>query len=847
MSIIKLEQFGGLLPRTHPRLIPADMATVANNCKLWSGKLGAWYLNDTICDPAIGGEVQTIYLYEDSYWFIWNEVVDVSRGAISADETNRVYWTGGPEGQPQVSDNTLAYSGNEEAWVSGEYYNVGDLVIPTGATPSYGVVWEAQTAGKTAGTEPTWGNVGETETDGEVQWLGLTRPGHTPPDQQQADPPICWALPWRSYHLGVPAPTTAPTVGRTGLGGPIYGIREYGESFAGNTAKIMVNHDGLNAKTITLSFLAKVIVETNHQCATSSFTVRMMRGYADQNPVELATETIEVEGTATEGEPDSLDECGSGTWPDATLEITETMPPGEYQYYVALIKTNINPNTSGVSPPGDCDKPACYYYNWNVVGGFSQGLLLNIGENHPFSWNDRVVISGVGGIEEINGTHTVIAVNETEIGIEADITVTDPDDWDGNGTWEQLPSVSDEYDRAYVYTFVAIMGGKEQEGPPSPVSDIIGVKQDDTNVQLSGFEVPPAGYNISRIRIYRTVEGEANTTFKFIAEIIWNDTWVDTNTETEGQFGEVIPSTDWNPPPTDLANLTEMPNGILVGTSGRDIWFCEPFQPHAWPSAYSVSVTDDPVALGAFGNSVAVLTDGWPWLLTGTHPDSMSMDKLEISQACVSKRSVADMGYAVIYACPDGLFMLGVNVARMVTKDIFTKDEWAKLAPESIIAARYDNRYVFFYDNGTEQGGFVFDPDEPRATLTRLDFYATAMHTHPKTGDLFMMVDDFLVQFDADTDDVFTAIWKSKEFVMNEPVNFGVAQIQADGYPVMMYLYTNDEAFGVVERVAKIVENSDPFRLPAGYLHAHYQIEIASRFTVTGVYIAETPEELKRV
>ena len=46
--------------------------------------------------------------------------------------------------------------------------------------------------------------------------------------------------------------------------------------------------------------------------------------------------------------------------------------------------------------------------------------------------------------------------------------------------------------------------------------------------------------------------------------------------------------------------IINLPNGMMVGFSGNNICFCEPFFPHAWPIRYRLTTNFDIVSLGAF-------------------------------------------------------------------------------------------------------------------------------------------------------------------------------------------------------------------------------------------------------
>src|SRR3546814_5924697 len=95
------------------------------------------------------------------------------------------------------------------------------------------------------------------------------------------------------------------------------------------------------------------------------------------------------------------------------------------------------------------------------------------------------------------------------------------------------------------------------------------------------------------------------------------------------------------------------------------------------------------------GTSVVVGTTGSPYLATGSRPASYSMAKLELDQACVSKRSMVELhGVGVVYASPDGLVLVGYGGTRLATENHFTRDEWQLLRPQTIEGYAWEGRYL---------------------------------------------------------------------------------------------------------------------------------------------------------
>lgn len=252
-------------------------------------------------------------------------------------------------------------------------------------------------------------------------------------------------------------------------------------------------------------------------------------------------------------------------------------------------------------------------------------------------------------------------------------------------------------DRTYVYTYVSSIG---EEGPPSDPSSLVSAFDGDT-VTLTGFDLSPEGIrDINRVRIYRTNATAVGTEYQFVMEVPFSTLLSEgqaVDTVEAALLGEIIQTTTWFPPPSDMQGIVSMPNGMMVGFRGKDIFFSEPYFPHSWPPEYDQAVDYEIVALAPFGNSVAVLTKGTPYVLTGSHPRNVNIRPYKINQACSYKESVALANDKVYYASPDGLVEIGVNGARVVTEPYVWKKEWADFEPELMVGEFHDDKYFGFY------------------------------------------------------------------------------------------------------------------------------------------------------
>lgn len=460
---------------------------------------------------------------------------------------------------------------------------------------------------------------------------------------------------------------------------------------------------------------------------------------------------------------------------------------------------------------------------------------------------------------------------------------------------------------AYVYTYVREwLSGTTvvatDEGPPSPPSNVVDAMNGQT-VTVGGMfcSLDQDDYNITKKRIYRVLSGTEDAEYQYVDEI---DVAVNVYTDTvlDEDLGEVLETTDYAPPPEDMKCLVSMPNGILAGISKNEVCFSEPWKPHAWPIDYRQAIDYEGVALGVFGTTLVVTTKGYPYLIYGTDPERMTQERLPYNASCISKRGLVSTEYGVVYPTPDGLFIVGPGIARMVTKDVLTKKEWADYNPTTIHACVHDGHYFGFYMDedatcpereaaiawneayiargygiGGDLGavtlgigpqlaaselmtvpecktidgeGFVVHLGDTTPTITKIDAYYYALYVDPETDGLYLLDKDddgetnYIMLWEGDTSSTMTHTYRSKTYVCPKHINFSCAKVVASDYDwkpggLSFTLWAD----GAVRHEVSVV-NSDPFRLPSGYLAMDHEIEVTGDVSIQEISIATSLHEL---
>lgn len=460
-------------------------------------------------------------------------------------------------------------------------------------------------------------------------------------------------------------------------------------------------------------------------------------------------------------------------------------------------------------------------------------VTLTTQYKHSLVPGTKVVLSGFTPTE-YNATVTITAVEEKAFSFAAPTGATAAPT--ALGTWASFGAVGET--RAYVYAWLSAW---DELGPPS--DPVVVVLLPHQVVQLSAMETSPAGtgpFNVNRKRIYRTIPGQQQTSYFRVAEISSNASTRVDDTGYQQALADVLPSSAWIALPDSAAGLKLMNNGIGVAFADNTVHVSEAYRLHAFPQAYQKSTDFKIVGVGAFGSFAGVLTQGYPYLLSGSSPRSMSMIPAKGGPACVSKRSIAEDDAGVFYAGPDGLAYLDRSGARYVTGGVMTIEQWRALVPSSIHGVVHQGVYLGFYDTGSVQGGFVFVPGQQPVIVDLSDWFE-AVHLDRSRGNLYGVRAQQIYRLEGDANNRKTFTWRSKQFETPQLTNFAFGRVACAG-SVTMKVYAD----GVL-RTTKLVTDPTPFRLAAGFKARVWEIELTGTGRVIAAGIAHSPAELEGV
>ena len=457
--------------------------------------------------------------------------------------------------------------------------------------------------------------------------------------------------------------------------------------------------------------------------------------------------------------------------------------------------------------------------------------------------NNRIYMSGT--VQGVRFTDNQLAlsggsdypVNTRQLGIPEPVapvaTVT------GTATGKTI----DAETRAYTYTWVDENG---REGPPGlPSASVVVVPGE--SVQLVVAASPGAiDLNVTHFRVYVST---ASGTWALCTQVDYSGTVATdipagnttiTDKTPVNKRGAILKTTGWNAPAHEMKGLVVMAGGVAVGFHGKELLFSEPYHLYAWPPAYRLTLDYEIRSLAVTSNSVVIGTEGKPYVAFGTEPSSMTLEQLDSSYVCVSKRSMVDMGEMALYASPNGLVRIAGGVPDLLTRNVINPEDWRqRFKPETLHGTYHDGKYFGFYNDGaldgSGSGGFIFNPEDGH--FTELDFYADAAVRDLEDDALYLAMGTELKQWNEGTG-LLDYQWRSKVY-QGKPVKFNSARVLAQSYSNLRFRLYRDDVL-VMEQP---VTSDRGFRLPPGR-GARWQVELAGTDTVFSVAMASSMGEL---
>jgi len=377
---------------------------------------------------------------------------------------------------------------------------------------------------------------------------------------------------------------------------------------------------------------------------------------------------------------------------------------------------------------------------------------------------------------------------------------------------------------AYFYTYVSRYG---EEGPPSTIAENSAATNDTRN-EINSIDYPTDDHLITDgsarcyVSLYRTVaDGTGSANFIHVLDAYWFNTstqyevgeyvfyddgsgWDLYECDTQhaagawdgGNFtaGEAIAAADLTGGTCDsiyydravdgMTNLRAHPNGFFVASKTNMLYFSEPFAPWAWPEDYRIPLDSQIVAIGIFGSTIVVATDGWVYTFAGPHPTSLYKTKLSF-QPCLSQRALIETDAGVMFPSKEGFQLVTASGVTNVTQDLFDPDDWDDYELGDMHGTYYNKSYFGFYSSASYSGGIRID--FINGTITTFTKYHYAGYVSLEDGVFRTIVDTepddatlYIGRWDTNESLLTNYSYKSPLLITEKPVNMKVAQVILD-------------------------------------------------------------------
>jgi hypothetical protein len=406
-----------------------------------------------------------------------------------------------------------------------------------------------------------------------------------------------------------------------------------------------------------------------------------------------------------------------------------------------------------------------------------------------------------------------------------------------------VPTAGTDY-VAYFYTYVSRYG---EEGPPSSIAEN-SLATDDTRNEVNSISYPTDDHLITAgsarpyVKLYRTVtDGAGSALFLNVLDAYWFDSTV---TYNDGEYvfyddgsgwdlyectvtgsgtwaggshtfiaGEAVaaadltsantvcPSLFYDRAVSGLTNLRAHPNGFYVASKGNMLHFTEPFAPWAFPEDYRIPLDSQVVAIGIYGATIVVATDGWLYTFAGPHPTSLYKTKLSF-QPCLAQRALVETDDGVMFPSLEGFQLVNNNGVTNVTQDLFDPEDWANFELEDSHGTYYNKSYYGFFKSANYEGSFRIDFINGAITTGNDYHYAgyVALEDGKFRTIYYSEIDEpstlYIARWDTDDTRYRNYNFKSKNYIMEKPVNFKVCQviIDSDFYNDLLQRIEDDAA-----------------------------------------------------
>lgn len=402
--------------------------------------------------------------------------------------------------------------------------------------------------------------------------------------------------------------------------------------------------------------------------------------------------------------------------------------------------------------------------------------------------------------------------------------------------------------RSYVYTYINKWG---EESAPSPASNILTV-EDGATVTVSGIALPPDGYDIVAVNIYRATTGfrepdvkqqKPLTDYLYLTTLELPVTSFVDSVRMAG-LGAPLETMKVRMPPEGLRNIVAMEGVVrLAGTTKNRVHMTENFQPYNWPVKYDLTLDSSIVHMGALEQKLFVTTDTVPYVIDVSSCEDMKcMPVLDAGVAipdiaCKYPDAAITTQHGFIYSSPLGLILLDAQARyHILTKKWFSEDDWAQIKPDTVRIAYWQGFLFCVTDEVSFMLNIDTDPygDMRGSELVTISDKPVDMKVSTN-GTLFLMQGGVVSVWDKGLE-YRPYTWVSRELTQGQDSGNGqlpdmTAAFGALWSPASVKIRCDDVEFTLITPVTpeaykrKVLQHK-PFRLPRVGRHLWFKVRL---------------------
>ena len=170
-------------------------------------------------------------------------------------------------------------------------------------------------------------------------------------------------------------------------------------------------------------------------------------------------------------------------------------------------------------------------------------------------------------------------------------------------------------------------------------------------------------------------------------------TYTDTFGETSRTPLESLYNTEL---PSGAHSFLSLQNGLYCAAKDATIYVSVLNRPYAFPQDYQITLGDNIIRLGCFGNTVVALTDSEPVLITISDPANPIVKPLQDPLPIVSGTSCISTSRGVLYSSPIGVILISNDAPQNLTSKIYDLQQWTDTGPSQHSFAYFGSKLYMF-------------------------------------------------------------------------------------------------------------------------------------------------------